>query len=459
MTMFTPYTTATNGTPLHLVTTADYSQWLRQQNKFHQRWLNANNYQGEGLALVPNTDGGLACALFAAESFEHPLCCGDLVNQLPPGDYCPTGDPQALEHLPLSWGLGAYRFNGFRKPKESSPWPRLILSTEAEVVNAEQMRRAVARVRDMINTPASNMMPEDLACQMRELAETFGAELNCIVGDELLEQNYPAIHTVGRASIHAPQLLDLRWGDAQHPKLTLVGKGVCFDSGGLNIKSADGMRHMKKDMGGAANAIGLAELIMARGLPVRLRVLIPAVENAISANAYRPGDVIVTRKGLSVEVENTDAEGRLILADALAEADCESPDLLLNFATLTGACRVALGIDLPGVFTNTEALLPALTAAAQANGDPVWPLPLYAPYRDSLKSHVADIASASQAGDRKMGGAIIAALFLQSFVRDTTPWCHFDIYGANARAQPGRPMGGDAMAIRGVFGYLCKRFS
>jgi leucyl aminopeptidase len=299
------------------------------------------------------------------------------------------------------------------------------------------------------------MMPQNLSLTMQTLAETFQGDFSEIVGDDLLDENYPMVHAVGRASENVPRLLELRWGHENAPKITLVGKGVCFDSGGLNIKTGGFMRNMKKDMGGAAVALGLAKLIMSQELNMRLRVLIPAVENAISANAFRPGDVIATRKGLTVEIDNTDAEGRLVLCDALTEADAESPDLIIDFATLTGACRVALGTELPGFFSNDQNTANSLMQSAQSSADPIWQLPLHAPYQSMLKSHIADTQNSTDTG---LGGAITAALYLQLFVSKNTPWVHFDMMAWNTRALPGRPIGGEALGLRAVFDYLQQRY-
>ncbi len=299
------------------------------------------------------------------------------------------------------------------------------------------------------------MMPEHLAEATAVLAQSFGAQVDQIIGDDLLTQNYPTIHMVGRASTHAPRLIDLQWGDDHAPKVTLVGKGVCFDSGGLDIKPSAGMRYMKKDMGGAAHVLGLAHLIMSNQLPVRLRVLIPAVENAVAGNAFRPGDVIKTRKGLTVEIDNTDAEGRLVLCDALAEAQTENPDILIDFATLTGAARVALGTELPGFFCNQPAFATALQDAGNRSGDPVWELPLHAPYKDMLKSDIADMVNCAAS---PFGGAITAALYLQAFVEPKTTWAHFDIMAWNNRKLPGRPIGGEAFGVRAVYAALEKRY-
>ncbi|MCC7219649.1 MAG: leucyl aminopeptidase family protein, partial [Candidatus Contendobacter sp.] len=300
-----------------------------------------------------------------------------------------------------------------------------------------------------------DLMPEHLAETMQGLAQEFNATLEQTVGDELLSHNFPLIHAVGRASIHPPRLLDLRWGDPNHPSLTLVGKGVCFDSGGLDLKPSGAMRLMKKDMGGAATALGLARLIMSAGLPVRLRVLIAAVDNAVAGNAFRPGDVIRSRQGLTVEIHNTDAEGRLVLGDALTAAGSEQPDFMINFATLTGAARTALGTALPALFCNDEPLAAGLLAAAEREQDPVWRLPLHQPYRELLDSKIADIANAA---DSPYAGAISAALFLKEFVPEGLPWAHFDLMAWNLKSRPGRPEGGEAMAMRAVFSWLEQRY-
>jgi leucyl aminopeptidase len=299
------------------------------------------------------------------------------------------------------------------------------------------------------------MMPEHLAEAMLALGREFDASVKQIVGDELLTHHFPLIHAVGRASTHPPRLLDLRWGNPTHPKVTLLGKGVCFDSGGLDLKPSSAMRLMKKDMGGAATVLGLARLIMSAGLPVRLRVLVAAVENAVAGNAFRPGDVLRSRQGLTVEIHNTDAEGRLVLCDALAEAGAEQPEILLDFATLTGAARVALGTGVPALFCNDESMASELLAAAAREQDPCWRLPLHAPYREMLDSKIADIANAS---DSSYAGAITAALFLREFVPAGIPWAHFDSMAWNLKTQPGRPEGGEAMGLRAVFGWLEQRY-
>jgi leucyl aminopeptidase len=310
-------------------------------------------------------------------------------------------------------------------------------------------------VRDLINTPAEEMGPAELALAAEQLAAEHGARCTVLVGDELLKNNYPMIHAVGRGSARAPRLIDIVWGDPKAPKLTLVGKGVCFDSGGLDLKTAQGMRMMKKDMGGSATVLGLASAIMDAGLPVRLRVLVPAVENFVSATSYRPLDVIRTRKGLTVEIGNTDAEGRLILCDALAEADSEHPALIIDMATLTGAARVALGPELPALFVNDDATATALLDAGSAENDPFWRMPLWKPYRKLIDSKVADLNNVSESG---FAGAVIAALYLAEFVSPSTPWAHIDTYAWNATSRPGRPEGAEALGLRALYAAIQRRF-
>jgi leucyl aminopeptidase len=310
-------------------------------------------------------------------------------------------------------------------------------------------------VRDLVNTPTEDMGPEQLGDAIKQLGKTHKAKVRDWVGDELLKANFPTIHAVGRASHRAPRLVELSWGKREHPKLVLVGKGVCFDTGGLDLKSADGMRWMKKDMGGAAHAIALAGLVMQAQLPVRLTLLIPAVENSVAGNALRPGEVVVTRAGHAVEIDNTDAEGRLVLCDALAYGAEQQPDLILDFATLTGAARVALGPDLPALFANDEAAAAGVLAAGRAVDDPLWQLPLWRPYRKMLDSYLADFANA---GPSRHAGAITAALYLERFVPDGTPWLHLDTYAWNDADRPGRPRGGEAMGLRATFAFLRQRY-
>ena len=381
---------------------------------------------------------------------------GDLPHRLAEGDYRldfhthTHTHPDTRYRLLLGWGLGAYRFVRY-KPADR-PAARLLIDPEDEPVLDEV--EAVALCRDLVNTPAGDLLPHDLEHEARTLASACDMQVAVTTGADLLRENFRVIHAVGRASASEPRLIDLRWGDPAHPRVTLVGKGVCFDSGGLDLKSATGMRWMKKDMGGAAHVLGLARLIATRRLPVALRVLVPAVENAVASNAYRPGDVLRAYDGTTIEVDNTDAEGRLILCDALALARQEESELIVDFATLTGAARVALGTELPAMFATHDAVAQGISDAGQRCEDPVWRLPLHAPYRNLLDSGIADVVNAPAT---PQGGAITAALFLERFVGDT-PWVHFDIMAWNQRARPGHPVGGEAMGLRAVHGYLADRY-
>lgn len=373
---------------------------------------------------------------------------------LPAGDY-KFADSKAGDDAALGWALNSYRFDRYKKPAERKAAARLIWPAKADKTRVQALYDGIVLARDLINTPASDMGPAELAEAARGIAMLGGAEFVCIVGDELLEQNYPMIHAVGRASARLPRMIDITWGNPKHPKLTLVGKGVCFDTGGLDIKPSSGMLLMKKDMGGAAIVLGLAAAIMALKLPVRLRVLIGAVENSVSGNAMRPGDVLNTRKGITVEIGNTDAEGRLVLGDLLAEADREKPDWLIDCATLTGAARVAVGPDLPALYSTDDAMADALLAAGIAAADPLWRLPLHKPYRDYIEGKVADI---SNSGDTPFAGSITAALFLKEFVDKTKSYAHLDLFAWNPKSRPGRPLGGEATGLRALFTAIEKRY-
>lgn len=446
--------TAAAVTALTVIEKSDYDSWLTRQTAAVSNWLAASGYPGSGVALLPGEANRLAGALFVCESLEDVFAGGELANLLPAGDYCIANrlTPAQTLNLAFAWGVGAYRFERYKSNPAAQA--RLLLDDAALLQQAQYRIEAVRWVRDLINTPAADMMPEHLSAAAQTIAREFGASFSEIVGDELLQHHYPIIHAVGRASVHAPRLLDMHWGDSTAPKLTIIGKGVCFDSGGMDLKPADAMRLMKKDMGGAAHALGLAWLIMSAGLKVNLRVLIPAVENAVSGNAFRPGDVLTSRKGLTVEIDNTDAEGRLVLCDALAEAVNDEPELMIDFATLTGACRVALGTEVPGYFCNDKTVARDLFDASERSGDPIWQLPLHNAYRDSLKSDIADLVNSVPG---PFGGAITAALYLEAFV-DNRPWVHFDVMAWNRRKLAGRPIGGEAMGIRAVFDYLQQRY-
>ena len=441
-------------TDLEAVSTAGLATWCESQPSSVRDWLTASGFDAAPNQAVrlPGTDG-LPARLVAGIGERASLASfGRLALTLPEGDYRLLGvDADAAYALALGWGLGGYQFADYRPAKRDPA--RLLVPSRIESV-ADEMA-AVGLCRDLINTPASDMLPHDLESAVRKLATDHGADIEVTTGEALVRAGYRTIYAVGKASASAPRLIDLRWGDPADEKVTLVGKGVCFDSGGLNLKSAANMRLMKKDMGGAAHVLGLAKLIMARKIPVRLRVLVPAVENAVSANAYRPGDVIWTYQGLTVEIDNTDAEGRLVLADALAVAAEENPAVIVDYATLTGAARSALGTELPAMFANDDDLAAGISAAADRVDDAVWRMPLFAPYRRMLDSKVADIVNSPAS---PYAGAITAALFLEHFVGDT-PWVHFDIMAWNLASRPARPEGGEAMGLRAVYDYLARRSS
>ena len=412
---------------------------------------------GAYLAL-PGADGKIAQIIFGLddESSRHcdPFRPGLLPGLLPPGLYRFANAPHDTRLATLAFALGSYRFSRYRKSE--MPDVGLVPSDGIDVGAISRMADAATLARDLINTPSNDMGPEELAIAAQQLAERFGAGFNCIVGEDLKQQNFPLIYAVGMASPRTPRLIDLNWGDPAHPKVTLVGKGVCFDSGGLDLKPSAGMLIMKKDMGGAANVLALAQMVMDARLKVRLRVLIPAVENAVSGNAFRPLDIFRSRKGTSVEIGNTDAEGRLVLADALALACEDKPDLLIDLGTLTGAARVALGPDLPPFYTNDEKLALDLARFAKQENDPLWRLPLWPGYDAWLDSKVADINNAPSG---TFAGSITCALFLRRFVEGAKTWLHVDIYGWTPSAKPARPEGGECQAARAIFGLLGERYA
>lgn len=444
--------------PITPVETDVLDAWLKGQNAAMRRWVEASGFKAKPgeISLVAGKDGGLDGVLLGVEAHDGLWDYAGLPTRLPVGSYRIDARMSAAGATAAAtgWALGGYRFDRYKSAK-SPKLPSLVWPQRADRARVKAMADATSLVRDLINTPAEDMGPSQLAAAARGLGRQFKAKVTVISGDTLLKQNYPTIHAVGRASDDAPRLIDLRWGRARDPKVTLVGKGVCFDTGGLDLKSAAGMLRMKKDMGGGAHVLGLAHLIMANKLKVRLRVLVPAVENNVSGNAFRPLDVIKTRKGTTVEIGNTDAEGRLVMCDALTEAGRENPEIILDFATLTGAARVALGTELPAMFANDDKLADDLIKAGEGTSDPVWRLPLWQPYRRLLDSKVADINNISEGG---FGGAITAALYLQEFVDDATPWAHFDIMAWNTSPKPGRPVGGDAQAMRAAFAMIEKRF-
>jgi len=405
--------------------------------------------------LVPGPEGQLAAVLFGIEAADaankNLFRPGTLATALPPGLYRFGNAPHDARIAALAIGLGAYQFTRYRKADARDV--RLVVPDGVDGEDISRIIEGVTLARDLINTPSNDMGPQELEDAARALAGRHGAKFAVTVGEEL-EKNFPLIHAVGMGSPRAPRLIDFTWGKESDPKITLVGKGVCFDTGGLDIKPDSAMLNMKKDMGGAATALGLAHMIMARGLKVRLRVLIPAVENAVSGKSFRPRDVYRSRKGLTVEIGNTDAEGRLVLADALALADEEKPALIADFATLTGAARVALGPDVPPFFTDDDALAEELMHAGTAEQDSVWRLPLWRPYEAMLDSKVADTNNVGSGGQ---GGAITAALFLRKFV-EAKSWLHLDIFAWNTSGKPGRPEGAECMTARALYALLGKRY-
>lgn len=453
-------TRGNGGIPLTILDKTAYSSWLNEQKPFDKNWLNQTNYQGDGLAVIPNFNSGLegsiSQAVFVIADANNYFSCGNLITLLPPEKYKLITKDEYKQAICFAWLIGSYEFSSYKSDNIKKQLPCLVVDEQHLIDNAIKQAEATSIVRDLINTPAADMMPKDLAIATQSLADSFDGHLSQIIGDELLAHNYPTIHAVGRASINEPRLLDLTWGNKNNPKITLVGKGVCFDSGGLDLKPSAGMRNMKKDMGGAAHVIGLAHLIMSYNLPVNLRVLIPAVENSVSSNAMRPGDVIITRKGLTVEIDNTDAEGRLVLCDALAEAVNDNPDLIIDFATLTGAMRVALGTELAGFFSTNDEVSQGIINAGDQITDPVWRMPLYKPYNDLFKSTIADMTNSASG---PFGGAITAALYLERFINESTNWVHFDVMAFNIRALSGRPLGGEAFGMRAVFNYLQEKYS
>ncbi|MDM4767140.1 leucyl aminopeptidase family protein [Pelomonas sp. SE-A7] len=423
-----------------------------------RNWLAAVGFEGkaDSHALVPAADGKLGQVFAGVEHVASPWLLSSLPKALPEGSYRLADDGLSLpaEQAALSWELGAYDFDLYKPRRRAAA--TLVLADSPEAQRGLALATAISATRDLVNTPAEHMGPEELAKAAEHVAKQHGAKFSQVVGDALLKKNFPAIHAVGRASHRAPRLIELNWGSAKHPKLTLVGKGVCFDTGGVDLKTPEGMRQMKKDMGGAANALGLATLIMALKLPVQLQLLIPAVENSVAGNAYRPGDVFKTRAGLHIEIGNTDAEGRVILCDALAYAVERKPELIIDLATLTGAARIALGPELPALFCRDMDQARDLVDLGLKLDDPVWHLPLWAPYKPGIQSDIADIVNT---GKGPKGGAINAALFLEYFIPAAQDWLHLDIYASNDTARPGRPVGGEAQTIRLLLAYIEERFA
>ncbi|XSG81598.1 MAG: leucyl aminopeptidase family protein [Methyloligella sp. ZOD6] len=445
--------------PVWLVASAE-DEILKKLDESQRAWVESQNWQPAlgAILLLPGEGGAIGGVLLGTggEGWEkdRPLLPGTLPGSLPPGDYrfaSPLPDPELAS---LAWLAGCYRFTRYKPDQDAKP-ARLKLPENVGREQVVALAQALYFGRDLINTPANDLGPAELETAVRDLGNTFGASVKVTEGRDLLADNFPMIHAVGRASDRAPRLIDLTWGKADAPKVTIVGKGICFDTGGLDIKPPSAMLLMKKDMGGAAAALAAAFLIMQAELPVRLRVLIPAADNNISANSFRPGDVLESRSGKTVEIGNTDAEGRLVLADALSLADEEAPDYLFTFATLTGAARSALGPDLPPLYSDDDAFAAALQEAGTNTGDPVWRMPFWNPYDEWLKSQIADLNHISQG---PFAGSITAALFLRRFVGEAKRFAHFDIYGWVPRATPARPQGGEPQGARALFAFLLKTF-
>jgi leucyl aminopeptidase len=445
------------GTPIWFVHAENADTVLKAFGDRERAFAAAAGFEAKPgkLLLLPKLDGGLAGVLFGLEKpgdTIDPFRPGQLVNTLPAGIYRFANAPHDARLAALAFAMGAYQFTRYRKAEPSKV--RLNVPDDLDVDDLGRIAEGVSLARDLINTPSNDMGPDELEAAVRALGKAHGAKVDVTSGEKLV-RDFPLIHAVGMGSPRAPRLIDLTWGKDSDPKVTLVGKGVCFDTGGLDIKSDTGMLNMKKDMGGAATSLGLAHMIMSRKLKVRLRVLIPAVENSISGVSFRPRDIFTSRKGITVEIGNTDAEGRLVLADALALADEEKPDFIADFATLTGAARVALGPELPAMFTDDDTLAADVAKTGLAENDPVWRLPLWKPYEAMLDSKVSDTNNVSTGG---LGGAITAALFLKKFV--TAPsWMHFDIFAWTASAKPGRPEGAELQTARALYAMLTKRYS
>jgi leucyl aminopeptidase len=448
---------ASSALPIFLVASKDDEQ-LRGLSEAHRNWIEARDWMPKpgAVLLLPQGDAGIAGVLLGTGdkdwAVKSPLLTGSLPSALPAGDYRFASALPDAELATLAWLAGAYRFTRYRRDAEIKP-KRLVLPDGVDRARVVALAEALYLGRDLINTPANDFGPAELEAAARELATEHEAAIKVTEGSGLLADNFPLIHAVGRASDRPPRLIDLRWGAERAPKLTIVGKGICFDTGGLDIKPSSGMALMKKDMGGAASALAFAHLVMSAKLPVRLRVLIPAADNSIAGNAFRPGDVLPSRNGMTVEIGNTDAEGRLVLADALSLADEEAPDYLITIATLTGAARVALGPDLPPLFTDDEALAQGLIASGGTVGDPLWRMPLWAPYDQLLKSKIADV---NHIAEGSHAGSVMAALFLRRFVAKAKRFAHLDIFGWVPREQPGRPQGGEPQAARALFHYFAK---
>jgi leucyl aminopeptidase len=447
--------------PIEPIQAKDLAGWLKGQDKATQTWVQASGFTGKegSLLSLPDAKGNISRVLFGVGKEDSLYTYADLPGKLPAhadGYYLDAKmNKERATQAALGWALGSYQFSQYKAAKKKD-FAALVWPDKADRNGVKATAEATFLVRDLVNMPANDLGPEEIADAAEKLVKAFNkASIKVIVGEDLLKKNYPAIYEVGKGSPRKPRLIDIRWGKDKHPLVTLVGKGVAFDTGGLNLKPGNAMALMKKDMGGAAHVLGLAQMIMAENLPVRLRVLIPAVENSMDGKSFRPSDIIKTRKGISVEVGDTDAEGRLVLCDALAEACSEKPDLLIDFATLTGAARVALGPDLPAMFSNDKQTARDLLVSAEKVQDPLWELPLWQPYKSMLDSKVADTNNVGGS----FAGAITAALYLEKFVDMEVPWVHIDTYAWNPSTKPGKPEGGEALGMRATYDLIKQKFA
>lgn len=460
--MFTGFLKETNEPiiTVKVIQSHRFTSWFQEQSHSTKQWIETTGFIANPMSLCiqPSANHHIEEVFFGIN--QDLLEISALPRQLPRGNYqldisaTDFNDKNDLFLTVLAWAFAYYQFNRYKTfPKILA---KLVLPKHIDSAFIENVVESIFLARDLINTPAAEMMPEQLAEAVKKVAKEQRAKITIINKQKEIEKKFPCLYAVGKGSVHTPCFIDLNWGHSHHPKVTLVGKGICYDTGGLDIKSSDNMLLMKKDMAGAAHALGLAQLIMQEQLPVRLRLLIPAAENAVSGNSYHPGDVIRTSSGLSVEIYNTDAEGRLVLCDALAEASKEKPNQLIDFSTLTGAARVALGPDLPAFFCNHESMAAGIINASQETRDPVWRLPLYQPYRNYLKSPIADLMNASK---YPFAGSIVAALYLESFIDKNIPWAHFDLSAWNYTPLPGLEEGAEIKALRAVFEYLNQQYS
>lgn len=442
---------------IHPIVTDQFDKVMAGLTAGVQQWLNANQFKAKSgqFCLVPGNGGEVAAVYVGLANSDDTWALGALPKKLPAADYqlqTDLFDQQQLQRVFLAWGLGGYTFDRYKKPTHTLA--RLCLVDAVDAALLDNLLKSFYLARNLINTPALDLRPQSYAQLIKETLKPLGASISITEGDKLKKQ-FPGVHAVGQAGEQPPCLVDVTWGKKAHPKLTLVGKGICFDTGGLDLKNASGMLTMKKDMGGSAIALALAQLIMAQQLPIQLRLILPLAENAVSGNSYRPGDILTMRSGKTVEIGNTDAEGRIVLADALALASEDKPATIIDFATLTGAARIAMGPDIPAMFANKDTLAEGLLSSSHKTHETICRLPLYAAYRKFLESPIADLSNVSSTA---YGGSITAALFLQEFIDNDIPWAHFDVMAANTRDLPGRPQGGEASALVTVFDWVQNQF-